>query len=115
MKQRTKNILQVCAISLLTIAILGTALLFPYLTYDEVTAKVTGKERVVTRSASYYLVFTEGETLKNADSIMYFKFNSSDLYGMLKEGTTYKFGIYGWRIPILSSYRNIVSMKGTTL
>lgn len=84
---------------------------FPYLTSDMATITVTDKERIVTGSGSKYLVFTENEVFENIDSIIYAKFNSSDLQGKLKRGQTYTVKVYGWRIPFLSSYRNIVSIK----
>lgn len=105
------NRIKAIATVVLVIAVVVMAASYPYLTYDEVTAKVIDKERITGKESSYYLIFTEGETFKNADSLVYFKFNSSDLYGLIKEGDTYKFGVYGWRIPVFSAYRNIVKVK----
>lgn len=84
---------------------------YPYTTADEVVVTVTGKERITNGDSSKYLVFTEGETFKNTDSFFYFKFNSSDLYGKLKEGRVYRLKVYGYRVPFLSWYRNIVSIE----
>lgn len=107
-----KNLKVIAIITLIVILFIG-ALVSPRLTYDEVTVKVTDKERITGKESSYYLIFTESETFKNSDSLVYFKFNSSDLYGMLKEGRTYTLGVYGWRVPVVSAYRNIVSIKAT--
>ncbi len=86
---------------------------FTYGTRDSVTATVKKTEAVVTGSGSstkrIYLVFTDKETLCNKDSLMYLKFNSSDIYGEIQPGATYRFNVYGWRIPFLSMYRNIIS------
>jgi hypothetical protein len=88
---------------------------FPYITSEEVVFKVTDKERVVTGGgdsvSSQYLIFTEDETFRNTDSFAYFKFNSSDLYGKLKIGETYGAKVFGWRIPFLGRYRNIVNVS----
>ena len=80
-------------------------------TQDNVTIKE--KERVhQSGNISYYLVWTEqDEVFQNSDAFWHFKWNSSDLYGEMKEGKTYNCIVYGWRIPILSMYRNIVTME----
>lgn len=83
----------------------------PYIISEEVYVTVTGKERVVSSNSSKYLVFTEEEVFENTDIIVRFKFNSSDIYGRLQEGESYKLLVCGWRIPILSRYRNIIKIK----
>ena len=107
----------VCRIAII-VAIVSMLLLgigFPYWTADTVTITVTDKERVVERSgnsvSSKYLVFTETETFENTDCLARFKFNSSDVQGRLKTGETYTVDVYGWRIPFLSAYRNIVRVR----
>ena len=105
-KSKLIPIITVVAISLLIIGMIG----FPYWTADTVTFTVSEKERIMSRNSSKYLVFTESEVFENSDSLMRWKWGSSDLYGELKEGATYKADVYGWRIPFLSMYRNIVSV-----
>lgn len=78
---------------------------------DGVNITVTEKERVNKYEDSKYLVFTDSETFQNSDAIFHGKFNSSDLYGQLKVGQTYKAKVFGWRVPFLSMYRNIVSAE----
>lgn len=55
-----------------------------------------------------YLVFTTDGTYKNVDSPAYFKFNSSDLQGKLAQGGKFRIEYYGFRIPVTSTYQNIV-------
>jgi hypothetical protein len=85
---------------------------FPYWTAETVTITIEDKERVLQRSGddltAKYLVFTETETFQNTDCLIRFKFNASDLQGSLKRGETYEVLVYGWRIPFLSVYRNLV-------
>ena len=90
----------------------------PYYNYgtDEITTfTVTGKERIVESkgqsTTSKYLVFTENETFENTDSLLHFKFDSSEVYGQLEEGETYSAKVYGFRVPFLSMYRNIVFVE----
>ncbi|MBB76556.1 MAG: hypothetical protein CMJ75_18785 [Planctomycetaceae bacterium] len=84
----------------------------PLWTQDTVTVKVTEKERITTGSGesitSKYLVFTETETFENTDVLILGKFDSSDVQGSIQPGETYRLRVYGWRVPFLSWYRNII-------
>lgn len=102
----------------------------PHYSRQEYTVQVTGTERITTgdkdSTSSYYIVFTRDcktgveRAFANKDSIVEWfwdraKFDSSDLQAKLKAAekdmrcVTIK--TYGWRIPLLSSYENIVSIK----
>jgi len=84
----------------------------------DITIKVTKTDRIVESSGSgkdltvtsKYLIYTTDETFQNTDSWVYGKFNSSDFQGKLLPNTTYKVKVLGWRIPFLSTYRNIVKI-----
>ena len=82
----------------------------------EYTVTVTDKERVVGNASSYYLIFTEdqnGEVLvfENTDNIFRGKFDSSNIQGELKIGSTYNITVVGYRIPFLSMYQNIIEIE----
>jgi hypothetical protein len=102
------------ALGLIVTVVVGTCSV-PYWTKSRIIATVEKTERVNSSSGenskSYYLVFTDQETLKNTDTLFYLKFNSSDLYGQIKDGETYEFTVYGFRIPFFSMYRNIVDFE----
>lgn len=89
----------------------------PIIVYNSTQAEITAtvKEKTVKRdsqkSEDMYLVFTDKEVLKNTDSLLALKFNSSDLYGQLDAGQKYTFKVYGFRVPFLSMYRNIVKFE----
>lgn len=90
---------------------------YVYGTGDTVTVKVTDKERITESDGdggvtSKYLVYTDKETFENTDTIFKGKFDSSDVYRKLHEGKTYECEVYGWRVPFMSSYRNIVKCTG---
>lgn len=76
---------------------------------------VTDKETKKDGETSKYLIFAEvdGESkvFKNTDALFAGKFNSSDLQGELKVGERYEVKTIGFRIPILSSYENIVEVS----
>lgn len=84
-----------------------------YYETSEVTFTVEDKERVMDRGGdgARYLVWSKDETFENVDSLLKGKFNSSDLYGQLKEGQTYTCEVYGWRNSFFSLYRNLVKCK----
>lgn len=102
------KILSIIIITIVALFLLG---FYPILWLDScenASFTVQEKERVVTSDSSKYLVFTENEVFENVDSLMKFKFNSSDVYGDLKVGESYTYEVCGWRIPFLSWYRNII-------
>lgn len=96
--------------TLIGATIVGAANL-PHLFRNTIDVTVTDKEVKRYDEKDKYLVFTDKGTFENSDSWIELKFNSSDLYGKIKEGEKYKFRVYGWRIPFLSKYRNIVRVK----
>lgn len=88
----------------------------------EITAKesiifVTDKERITKNGASpgeiisYYLIYTDKETYELTDSIVIFRWNSSDVYGSIKENTCYSASSYGMRVPLFTWYRNLYNIK----
>jgi len=100
-------------IVLAVLGLIGYPTLY-YTSTDEVTIKVTEKERVVKGSGdeieSKYMIFTEDEVFENVDDIFFLKFKSSDLNKDLKVDSTYNVKVVGWRIGFLSAYRNIVKI-----
>ncbi len=60
-----------------------------------------------------YLVFTDDGVFKNTDAWYRLKFSSSDLQGRLMKlkGKKVEISKYGWRMPIFSSYENILEIK----
>lgn len=101
--------------TLLVIGLLPLKIWIHYSTLDTVQVQVQGKERITTGSGnsvtSKYLIFTDIETFENVDSLLALKFNSSDVYGAIKEGQTCTFQVTGFRIPFFSSYRNILEAQ----
>ena len=105
---------------LAALAVLAIGKIAPHFDRDTYVATVTDKERVIQQSGedgikSRYLIFTELEdgttkVFQNSDSWLELKFRSSDVYGQLKEGETFEFETYGWRVPLFSWYENIKSV-----
>ncbi len=80
-------------------------------TTTDVTFTVKEKERVANDEDSKYLIFTKDEVFENTDSFYHHKYNSSDLYGYLEVGKTYKCEVFGERNPRWTWYRNLVACE----
>ena len=59
-----------------------------------------------------YVVYTDKGVYENKDTAVYFKFNSSDLHNTLLglKGKQATLRSYGFRIPLFSSYKNIIEV-----
>lgn len=86
--------------------------LFNTTTYNNVTVI----DKSYSGESDGYLVWVEDENgvqyeLQNEDILLKGKFNSSTIQGKLKEGEKYNITTVGWRIPLFSSYPNIVEYE----
>lgn len=109
----------VTAILLVVIAVIAVPVM-NFTNDHKYTITITDKERVTAQSAkdniSKYLIYGEDENGKtyvfeDTDTLFRWKFNSSDVYGALKEGETYELTVIGFRVHILNWYENIVDFK----
>lgn len=111
----TINVLNAAIVAVILI-VLTVPIWFSYSTKEDVTITVTDKELVCESSYNgssdcRYLIFTDKETFENTDSMIHFKFNSSDVYGQLEEDETYEVTVNWFRLSFLSIYRNILNVK----
>lgn len=74
----------------------------------EIRSKI---ERCKTKDTCKFLIMTDKGVFENTDSLINFKFNSSDVFNELQVGGTYNLTVNGWRVPFMSWYPNIVSYK----
>lgn len=108
------------AIALVVIAVIA----IPVMNFSNdhaYTVTITDKERVTTQVAegqtdSKYLIYGEDENGKtyvfeDTDTLFRWKFNSSDVFGALKEGETYELTVIGFRVHIFNWYENIIDFK----
>ena len=76
------------------------------------TCTVASKESVAKEGEHEYRVYTEQcGTLSVNDSWLRLRFNSADVYGSIQEGKTYEVTTMGFRIPIFSTFPNILEVK----
>ncbi len=73
------------------------------------TITVNKLEQIKKQDSGKYLVFADGETFEITDSILFGRFDSSDLYGRITAGRKYRVKVAGWRVQVLSMYRNILT------
>ncbi len=100
------------------IALMFTNAPYQWLTQRTIESALIKDKQISTESrekdgkvVSTYLIYTDHGVFRNDDAGWHMKFNSSDVYGSLDIGKSYRLKVYGWRIPILSMYPNIVSAK----
>lgn len=108
------------AIALVVIAVIAVSVM-NFSNDHTYTVTITDKERVTTQVAegqtdSKYLIYGEdknGKTyvFEDTDTLFRGKFNSSDVYGALKEGKTYELTVIGFRVHIFNWYENIIDFK----
>jgi hypothetical protein len=82
--------------------------------HQTITCTVTDKDHTIKASSSgstpVYRVYTnECDVLEVTDDIFLGVFNSASVYGRIQPGHTYKFETVGWRMPIFSTFPDIVS------
>lgn len=81
------------------------------------TVIVTDKQiKRKSKESDVYMIFTEDKNgsvhvFENVDSLLAFKWNSSDMYGEIKKGHTYEFKTIGYRSGFWSMYPNIIEYK----
>jgi hypothetical protein len=86
-----------------------------YFHTETFTTKVTSKERITKKSGdnieSFYLVYTDKGTLKLEDDVLRGNWESSDVYGKLKNDSSYTFTTTGYRFGLFSMYPNIIGVQ----
>ncbi len=97
-----------CVLSMLSLIVFSIAAAFHS---EPGRFTVTGKEAVKSDKSSTYLIFTDVTTYEVDDSLVYWRFDSSDVYGKIQIGKTYTATLQGYRIPFLSMYQNLIDLK----
>lgn len=96
---------------LCTVVVLGLAI------YTMIASNFPVTEAIITIDSkefadSTYLIWdTEGNVYRVDDSILEMRFDSSNDYYNLKVGNTYSVRLRGQRVPLVSTYPNIVQYE----
>lgn len=109
-KYKTNNSFELiaCVFFIILIVVFLVIGLFINLHSENGEFKVIGKEVINTKSSYSYLIYTDKTTLKITDSYINWRFDSSDVYGKIEIGKTYKAKLQGYRFPFFSMYQNII-------
>ena len=93
--------------------VIGITIHKNYFTIETNEVIVSKTERVVDKNAgtASYLVFTDLGVYENTDSLLHWKWDSSDIHGKLIEGEKYRLTTYGYRIKLFSMYRNVTNLE----
>jgi hypothetical protein len=83
----------------------------PWWTYGSEVMDVNGIMVKQYGSESKYLVYTSTGVYENTDTWYYFKFDSSDVQSKLMRPGKFKVSYYGFRVPFLSKYKNIINVQ----
>lgn len=101
----------------IVVAIIGLARPFDKVSnIKDITVTVTDKVVKNGNDSGKYLIFGKDEngtvhTFEITDSLLRFRFNSSDVYAAIKTGSKYEFTVGGSRNHFLSWYPNIYEYK----
>ena len=90
------------------------------ITYPVSYAFTSGEETITVKdkwvkyhgSDAKYLVSSEdGQVFEITDSIIRWRFDSSNLYADIDVGNSYDISYQGWRFAFMSDYKNIIEVK----
>lgn len=101
---------------IIIIALICSKIIYVYCTHSSKVVTIKTIDHKVYKDGDdvqdKYLIFTEKDgVFENTDSWFYFKWNSSDVQNSFVVGGKFKISYYGWRIPFISSYPNIIKAE----
>lgn len=98
-------------VALYTFAGLVLLLLYSYFVSDPVDTRITDAQ--MTKVDGRFMIATEERPYVNYDARYRFKFNSGTVQNdaIRLKGKMVRIRKYGWRIPVLSMYENVVSIN----
>jgi hypothetical protein len=92
------------------IILLVLTVLYSYFIPDTITTKITDAQ--MTKVDGRFMIATEDRPFVNYDAKYRFKFNSGTIQNeaIRLKGKVVKIRKYGWRLPLFSSYENVVKI-----
>jgi len=86
-------------------------ILYSYFVADTITTRITDAQ--MTKVDGRYMIATEYRPLVNEDAWYRFKFDSGSVQNeaIRLKGKQVRIKKYGWRIPLLSQYENVVKIE----
>jgi hypothetical protein len=108
---------KIVALIISFIGIMSIITFFPHFIRNTYNLTITHKQVVKHNNIDRYLIYgqtDEGEVkvFEIKDNFLELKFNSEDLYLALSISKRYEVRAYGFSMPLLFGYQNIVSARG---
>jgi len=96
---------------LFAVAFIVLAVLYSYFIADTIMTRITDAQ--MTKVDGRFMIATEERPYVNEDAKYRFKFDSGTVQNdaVRLKGKVVKIKKYGWRIPILSTYENVVKIE----
>ncbi len=99
------------------IVMLGISIFFPHFFRNTYVVTIVNKREIIHDNVHSYLIYTQIEdgsikVFKDMNSLIEFKMHSDNLYWALAINRKYEIKAYGLNIPLISSYQNIIKVKG---
>jgi len=99
------------------IVMLSVIILFPHFFRNTYIVTIANKRVIRHDNIDTYLIYTQMQDgnlriFENTNSLLEFKIRSEDLYWGLIINGKYEIKAYGFSIPLLTSYQNIIKVKG---
>jgi hypothetical protein len=93
------------------IAVLALTVLYSYFVADTIMTRITDAQ--MTKVDDRFMIATEERPFVNHDAKYRFKFDSGTIQNdaIRLKGKVVRIKKYGWRVPILSWYENIVKIE----
>lgn len=97
--------------------ILGLIIFFPHFFRNTYIVTIANKRVITSKNTNRYLIYAQTEdgnikVFQDKNSLLEFKIHSEDVYWGLTLNRKYEIKAYGLNIPLLSTYQNIVKVKG---
>src|SRR5574341_1451732 len=93
------------------ITVCSLAIMYSYFIADTIETRITDAQ--MTKVDGRFMIATESRPFVNEDVWYRFKWDSGTVQNdaIRLKGKPVKIKKYGWRIPVLSQYENVVSIK----
>lgn len=119
MRNRVASPIGVLLVLALIVLSIGGDFLLSHTNNRVETIRVVSKDDQITNTGTYqhpsvghqYLIFTNQGVFKDTDNFWLWKFDSSDLYGQLLVGRTYRCKVHGTRNHFTSGYPDLISCR----
>lgn len=98
------------AIGLGLVMITGNAT-YAYSTKKDIKIVPKNKYQLYHNHTSLYINDNENKQYKVPTSFWYWQWDATEIWNSLEVGKTYEVKVYGWRIPVMGLYPNIIGIK----